>query len=491
MNKTINKNENEINTLSTYNHNIVCGWDIGIKNCSYCIIETVDSSNIKEDSSNIKEDSSNIEEDSSNIEDNVNKNIILINGNRYNVKYWDVINILPEVEKKQILTGNISLDARPKLKCTHILKQLVISSNDNEIDKNELIYCNKNAVFVNKELPNLNNDNNLLSLDDKLNPYGYKSYCNKHFKELNYNLITNKNNTENTNENVNENTNENVNENTNENVNENNYINLNNKELKCCYLLDGNKCTSSRISWINPNHYFLSYCEKHKKIIDKQLLEDNISLKCIKIIKNNNAIKLDLTMIGDALYKRFDTLKELCNVNTVLLENQPVLTNPTMKSIQMFLFSYFIINGIQSESSPCEKIKCYSANQKLDLHKILIDKPEIYDNFKNIISKLANVYSRNKKLAILLVEYILTHCSINNGCNDLLTFFKEHKKKDDLADSFLMTLHFLETDNLKKMIPISDIKDLLKKSKGKSKGKDKSKDITTITDSNNNINDTT
>lgn len=125
----------------------------------------------------------------------------------------------------------------------------------------------------------------------------------------------------------------------------------------------------------------------------------------------------------------------------------------------MFLFSYFIINGIQNDNSPCNKIKCYSANQKLEFHKILDN--DTINSYMEIIKKLKNSYSRNKKLAILLVEYILTKCGHN--CDNLLLFFKEHKKRDDLADSFLMTLHYLESDNLKKIQSSNTIKLLLKK----------------------------
>jgi hypothetical protein len=295
-------------------------------------------------------------------------------------------------------------------------------------------------------------------MENNLNEYGYVSYCNKHFKDI-------------------------------APENSNQYIFLNDKKLKCCYVDDdkSDKCGSSKITWIHPQHYFLTYCDKHSKLMNEKFASytnETNAVECIKIVKNKNAAQLDLTMLGTALYEKFDDLPDLCDVKTVLLENQPVLKNPTMKSIQMFLFSYFIMKGIRVKSSPCEQIRCYSANQKLDLHKLLNNDTHLANEYSNVIGKLSNVYSRNKKLAVLLVEYILT--TYGTGTEELLDFFKKHKKQDDLADSFLMTLHYLEVDNLKKMSPIDNIKQLLKKSKVK-----KTKANTNNTDSTDTTTETT
>jgi hypothetical protein len=393
----------------------ICGWDIGIKNCSYCIIKQIDNNEIKNPETKTGE----------------HEIYITINNNNYIIRGWDVINLLPEVERMQINKGNISLTARPKLKCTKALKQLILGDEE---DTCEMVYCDKKATFVSQDIP-VNS-----SMENNLDEYGYVSYCNKHFKDVSP-------------------------------ENSNQYVFLNDKKLKCCYVGDdkAEKCGSSKITWIHPQHYFLTYCDKHAKAMNElfktQVPTDTKPNECIKIIKNKNAAQLDLTMLGTALFERFDTLPDLCDVKTILLENQPVLKNPTMKSIQMFLFSYFIMKGIRVESSPCEQIRCYSANQKLDLHRLLNNDEELAKEYAEVISKLSNVYSRNKKLAVLLVEYILT--TYGTGTEELLKFFKEHKKQDDLADSFLMTLHYLEVDNLKKIPVIENIKTLLKKAKVK------------------------
>lgn len=430
--KNITQQENKVN------HSI-CGWDIGIKNCSYCIIKQIDDNEIKD----------------SEHKTGKHNTYITLNNNKYIIRGWDVLNLLPEVERMQINKGNISLNSRPILKCTKALKQLVIGDEE---DKYEMIYCDKKATFVSQDIP-VNS-----SMENNLDEYGYISYCNKHFKDV-------------------------------APENSKQYIFINDKKIKCCYVNDNKseKCGSSKITWIHPQHYFLTYCDKHSKEMNeqfkKEVSKDTKPDECIKIIKNKNAAQLDLTMLGTALYERFDKLPYLCDVKTILLENQPVLKNPTMKSIQMFLYSYFIMKGIRIDSSPCEQIRCYSANQKLDLHKFLNNDEHLSKEYAKVIGKLSNIYSRNKKLAILLVEYILT--TYGTGTEELLNFFRENKKKDDLADSFLMTLHYLEVDNLKKMPVIETIKTLLKKLKvnknndvvdggKKTKGHKKNDDIKSI-----------
>ena len=45
------------------------------------------------------------------------------------------------------------------------------------------------------------------------------------------------------------------------------------------------------------------------------------------------------------------------NIESVIVENQPSLKNPTMKSIQMMVYSYFLINGVCSNTSTINNIE--------------------------------------------------------------------------------------------------------------------------------------
>ena len=78
--------------------------------------------------------------------------------------------------------------------------------------------------------------------------------------------------------------------------------------------------------------------------------------------------------------------------------------------------------------------------------------------------QIKSQYSRNKKVAIRLTENILSTKAIN--CIKYESLFTKSKKKDDLSDALLMTLHYLEKDIIKKT-KIKEIDDspLLKRKK--------------------------
>ncbi|MEC8542095.1 MAG: hypothetical protein VXY89_00890, partial [SAR324 cluster bacterium] len=42
---------------------------------------------------------------------------------------------------------------------------------------------------------------------------------------------------------------------------------------------------------------------------------------------------------------------DLSDIKHVLIENQPALKNPTMKSVQMIIYTFFIMNGIMNDNS--------------------------------------------------------------------------------------------------------------------------------------------
>ena len=116
-------------------------------------------------------------------------------------------------------------------------------------------------------------------------------------------------------------------------------------------------------------------------------------------------------------------------IDLVLIENQPCLKNPQMKSIQMIIYSYFMIKGVLNENSQIKQIKLISASKKLDVY-----------NGPIIECNLKSKYSRTKKLSILYTKYILE--LKKDELN--LEIFSLNKKKDDLADCFLQGLYFIK-----------------------------------------------
>ena len=125
-----------------------------------------------------------------------------------------------------------------------------------------------------------------------------------------------------------------------------------------------------------------------------------------------------------------DEKKEFLNVDIVIIENQPALKNPTMKTIQMLLYSYFLIKGIMIEERSISSIEMINARNKLKAYK----GPEISCDIKD-------KYKRTKFLGIQYCQYMITE---NQKIEDKWRkLFNESKKKDDLSDAYLQGMFYL------------------------------------------------
>jgi len=132
-----------------------------------------------------------------------------------------------------------------------------------------------------------------------------------------------------------------------------------------------------------------------------------------------------------------DLLHEMfyCNdeqYDYVLIENQPVQKNPTMKSIQMIVFTFFMM--LKYHQNPSMQIKFQSASNKLKVN----NKPSDLDICAS------TKYAKNKKMSIAIANHYLENVLTNN--RDMHTLFKSHKKRDDLADSMLQAVYFVENN---------------------------------------------
>ena len=220
-------------------------------------------------------------------------------------------------------------------------------------------------------------------------------------------------------------------------------------------------------------NYYIGYCKSHKTLA----IESHPNTTLYSIEKKKKATGINLTVLGAELYNELDKRNDIVvkNVNVSLLENQPVLKNPNMKSMQMLLYSYYILRGMvdvkkgsdgsdgsdgsaegngdadggnSNKSIPLKKIMCYQANNKLKITKYLpkniVD--EIEENTKSNpkTKKGYTGYQKNKKRAISYTKYLINE--VAHGDDKFKKFFNDSKKQDDLADSFLMVLyHLLES----------------------------------------------
>ena len=226
-------------------------------------------------------------------------------------------------------------------------------------------------------------------------------------------------------------------------------------------------------------------------------------------LMENKEMKKNRNLLFENIPKKLNEIPHLLDVNYVVIENQPSLKNPQMKSIQMIVYSYFLMYGKVLNSIEEKKIKqidfCNASNKLkmykgpvIDLNKVKEEEKEkklaeknakkvkvskkkknnqeeliiqymtstsneaiennnddemnnddnademnndnedneekIKDN-KKISKNPKLTYTEKKKMAVEHVKYFL------NNDDQNLAFFLTHKKKDDLADSFLQGLY--------------------------------------------------
>ena len=175
-------------------------------------------------------------------------------------------------------------------------------------------------------------------------------------------------------------------------------------------------------------------CDKTAQKIVKstgtKLCTGHTKLKCYKDLKMNNVKKIDNSLfhLGKNIVKLLDEKTHFLESEVVIIENQPALKNPTMKSIQMMLFSYFLMKDSIKE------IQMINARNKLKAY----EGPKIPCDIKE-------TYKRNKYLAIKYTDIMIRENEkIEEKYHKL---YDTSKKKDDLSDSYLQGIYFI--DNIK------------------------------------------
>ena len=180
---------------------------------------------------------------------------------------------------------------------------------------------------------------------------------------------------------------------------------INNKlEIGVCFYC------SKKAKFIVPNDIYV--CNTHSKHIDIK-----------KKIPESKATNINLDVLGRNMIAKLDANPSFLDVEHVVIENQPVLKNPKMKSIQMILFTYFLIR------KETIKLHLVSAGSKLKFN--------IKNEETDKIDKLTNKYLKRKKLAVEYCKYFI------NEDASKLNYFNEFSKRDDLADAYLLVRKFM------------------------------------------------
>ncbi len=163
-----------------------------------------------------------------------------------------------------------------------------------------------------------------------------------------------------------------------------------------------------------------------------KVIEEYIDSSCLDVVTKINANDIKLIDLGINLKTELNNLFSIVDIDSIdmiLLENQISPIANRMKTIQGMIAQYFIDSGNYN-------IEFISAANKL---KLFVDKKK-------------TSYSERKKLSIVYTEELL----INKNKEKELIFFNKSKKKDDLADSFLQGIYYL--NELKNGLVSSPIK---------------------------------
>jgi hypothetical protein len=193
-------------------------------------------------------------------------------------------------------------------------------------------------------------------------------------------------------------------------------------------------------------------CTLHKNSIIKA----HLKLSQVQKIKKKSAATTSVRVLAENMCTKLDDIPDLLKVNRVLIENQPSLLNPTMKTVSAFLYSYFVTRGVVDKSkthSSITDIEFKSPSNKLkidsdDIIKILksIDSTDpINKTVVSLIIKFSN-FIKEDELKANLVNLILSYLMNKKETIDSIT----NNKFNKLLKEYNLT-KLIFTDMLKKI----------------------------------------
>lgn len=160
-------------------------------------------------------------------------------------------------------------------------------------------------------------------------------------------------------------------------------------------------------------------CKEHKQ--EKQILA-----KPVRKSKNTDLMR--------EIFYEWLTRRNWDQIDNVVIENQPALKNPGMKTMACAIYDYFFLTKKIFNKQENFKIKFVSPMNKTRLSNCLSwfdQEPIIPDEIKNIEPK----YKQTKLLAVWLSEHFFENEKLDG--KNVIPF---HTKKDDLADALLQGL---------------------------------------------------
>jgi len=166
----------------------------------------------------------------------------------------------------------------------------------------------------------------------------------------------------------------------------------------------------------------LAYLKTMKKPDLFCLIETYLQNQYFKMIVSTRADEIDIITLGRNMAKHFNKLFDSIVIDCVLIENQISPLAGRMKTIQGMIIQYFIMKNIETieNISSANKLREYIGGKKTS-------------------------YNERKKISISTTRNILEQ---NAAFSNKQNIFQNHKKKDDLADSFLQGIWYLKDKNI-------------------------------------------
>jgi len=165
-------------------------------------------------------------------------------------------------------------------------------------------------------------------------------------------------------------------------------------------------------------NYKLTKRSKKSEYIDA-IIKD-LSNNYLNTVLKTNSKNIDFVTYGQRIKSSFDKLLSKTNIDCMIIENQIGPLALRMKMLQGMIMQHFIEIGCVciKEISPANKLKEFTVKKKTS-------------------------YSERKKMGIAIMRRLLSE---NNNISPWNDHFEGHRKKDDLADSYLQALWYINNN---------------------------------------------
>ena len=187
----------------------------------------------------------------------------------------------------------------------------------------------------------------------------------------------------------------------------------------------------------------LAYCildtdDKYKQDEEKEKEEHCANILFWDVITLQNESK-HLHKLSEELFEKLNSMGELYdNIDVVVIENQPCMRNPKMKTMQIMLYSFFVMKcntlmkGDITDDFKKTKVCMMSANNKLKCYK----------------GETIELKTKSKSKYIIRKKMAIEHCKFFIKSNEInYDYFMSSSKKDDLADSYLQGLYYIKKND--------------------------------------------